>query len=138
MGRQAEAALLIRRPVQTAIQLLDMICKPFEGCDAEFEADDPAKPGHEHPVYTYYTDPLGPLGQLIAEAFAPERNWIADWVTWEKSDDFGNEGNGNVRDLWYEGPKRTFSRRYDFWAPIQRTPPLRQAIGCIFVHRGRL
>ncbi len=120
MGRAAEQMLLVRQPGQTALQLLDAICEPYRGCDAEFEAEDPKKPGRIHPHYTFYTDPVGPLGLLIAEAFAADRNWADEWRAWRKSDDFGNEGTGNVRDCWEDGcyapgcPMQKFSQRYDF------------------------
>jgi hypothetical protein len=53
------------------LDLLDEICNPYRGCDAEFEAEDTQRPGHIHPDYTFYTDPEGPLGRLMVEAFAP-------------------------------------------------------------------
>jgi hypothetical protein len=120
MGLSATEALKIRQSGQSALQLLDMICLPYKGCDAEFEAEDPSKRGHINPAFTFYTDPPGPLGKLIAEAFAPERDWIGDWIAWCNSSDFGNEGNGNVRDMWEDSgdypecPMAQFSRRYDF------------------------
>ena len=114
MGLAAEAALKIRQPGQTALALLDMICRPYEGCDAEFEGEDPKHRGHIHPDYTFYTDPVGPLGVLIAEAFAPDRDWVADWRAWRLSPQYGEEGVGNVRDMWEDGPMEKFDRRYDF------------------------
>lgn len=71
MGRQAESILKRRKPEESALDLLDEICRPYMGCDAEFEAEDPKKPGKIHPDYTFYTDPEGPLGKLMIEAFAP-------------------------------------------------------------------
>jgi hypothetical protein len=110
MGKAAMLALKMRTN-QPALALLDEICKPYEGCDAEFETtrEDEALLGGCHD----YCNPDGPLGTLIAEAFAPERNWKAEWKDWIGSDDFGNEGNGNVRDNWYDGPEREFRKRYD-------------------------
>jgi len=69
MGRGAEMALQMRTN-QTALELLDMICEPYRGADAEFEAVDPDNPRQIHPLFTYYTDPSGPLGILMREAFA--------------------------------------------------------------------
>lgn len=114
MGKAAEAALCHRTPDQKAIDLLDVLCGPYRGCDAEFEAEDPADPRRIHPEFTFYTDPAGPLGKLIAEAFAPARDWIADWAAWKLSPDYGNEGTGNVRDHWYAVPKAAFAERYEF------------------------
>jgi hypothetical protein len=116
MGLAAEKALAIRAQGQAALALLDMICEPYRGCDAEFEAEDPNQRGRLHPDYTYYTDPKGPLGRLMSEAFAPERDWIGDWAKWKASSDYGNEGTGNVRDAWYDkdGPSQKFARRYEF------------------------
>lgn len=114
MGHAAEAALKMRKPGQSAIELLDLICEPYRGCDAEFEAEDPANPRCVNPHFTFYTDPAGPLGRLVAEAFAPARDWIGDWSAWALSSDFGEEGTGNVRDHWYAGPMAHFDQRYAF------------------------
>lgn len=79
MGKTAEAMLRMRTD-QTALMLLDMICFPYEGCDAEFEAEDPNNPGHMHPDYVFYTDPDGPMGKLIIEAFGePGKDYIGAW-----------------------------------------------------------
>lgn len=79
MGRMAEVVLKLRTnpTTQTALSLLDQICEPYRGADAEFEAVDPKRPGHTHPEYGQYTDPKGTLGILIREAFAPNVDWIA-------------------------------------------------------------
>ena len=76
MGLMAGMALKMRT-TQTALSLLDEICKPYRGADAEFEAEDPNRPGHTHPEYWRYSDPNGPLGILIREAFDPTVDWIA-------------------------------------------------------------
>lgn len=76
MGRMAAMAIKMRTS-QTALELLDEICTPWQGCDAEFEAVDPDNPGHTHPVYCRYTDPEGPLGRLIQEAFDSKTDWLA-------------------------------------------------------------
>ncbi len=56
MGLQAEMALNMRTN-QTALELLDVICEPYRGADAEFDG---------------ITEPNQPLGLLMAEAFSPE------------------------------------------------------------------
>jgi hypothetical protein len=107
MGVAAEVALKMRTN-QKAIDILDQICKPWQGCDAEFEAEDPENQGHDHPDYTFYTDPNGPLGILITEAFG------------KKGKDYKYKNNGNMdafekaQEEWGCGPCRKFDDRYDF------------------------
>lgn len=104
MGRAATAALK-RRTTETALELLDEICEPHRNCDAEFEAEDPKKRGHVHPDYGNYTDPNGPLGKLIAEAFGEAgRDYIAPYLS-------EDEAGG---DAWYDGTYTAFKNRYEF------------------------
>lgn len=111
MGRMAEIALKMRTN-QNALALLDEICKPYRGADAEFEADDPNNPGNQHPEYCRYTDPKGPLGILIQEAFAPTVDWIAvQRKVEETGDDDKTEG---FYESWGEGPAKQFDDRYEF------------------------
>lgn len=100
---------------RTALQILDEICEPWRGHDAEFESEDPDKPGHVHPDYDDWLHPLAPLGKLIAEAFGESGHDYA------KGFDIDNEGNGrdsedpeHAVEVWYEGPLKSFRRRYDF------------------------
>lgn len=83
-----------------ALDVLDVICKPYRNRDAEFEAVDPNNPTSIHPLYDFYTDPDGPLGRLIAIAFAakPEELWIGD----------------DTSSPWMEGPYTKFIKRYGF------------------------
>ncbi len=110
MGRMAEMALKLRTN-QTALTLLDEICEPYRGCDAEFEAEDPNNPGQTHPEYDRYTDPKGPLGILIQEAFDPMVDWIALQRKVKESgdDDELEEFHNN----WGYGPEKQFVARYD-------------------------
>ena len=62
MSIRAEAKKISQRE---ALRLLDLICEPWRGCDAEFEAED--------------MDFNAPLGRLIAAAFAPGRKWEPMW-----------------------------------------------------------
>ena len=111
MGRAAVMALKMRT-TQTALALLDEICEPYRGADAEFEAVDPDKPGHIHPEYTFYTNPNGPLGILIREAFSPNVDWIAlQKEAYESGDDDKIEAFDNS---WYDGPHKQFDDRYKF------------------------
>jgi len=111
MGRMAEMALKMRTS-QTALELLDEICEPYRGADAEFEAEDPDNPGHTHPEYCRYTDPKGPLGILIREAFEPKTDWIALQRKIEAT------GNSDLIEEFYEswgvGPEKQFDSRYEF------------------------
>jgi hypothetical protein len=102
MGLAAEIAIKARTD-QMAIELLDKICFPYKGCDAEFEAEDPLRPGFIHPEYNSYTDPNGPLGLLIAEAFGePNRDYYTEWLQDEDSES------------WWDGPYGQFRQRYSF------------------------
>jgi hypothetical protein len=108
MGIAAEVALKMRT-TQKAIDILDQICKPWYGCDADFEAEDPNNLGHDHPDYGSYTDPQGPLGILIAEAFGkPGKDY-------KYKLDGTYETNEKESDKWYDGPYRKFRKRYDIY-----------------------
>ncbi len=111
MGRMAEIALRMRTN-QTALVLLDVICEPYRGADAEFEAEDPKRPGHTHPEYCRYTDPKGPLGILIQEAFAPKVDWIALQSKAEKTSD--DDKIEAFYESWGDGPEKQFDARYEF------------------------
>jgi len=111
MGRMAEMALKMRTN-QTALALLDEICEPYRGSDAEFEAVDPNNPGHIHPEYSHYTEPNGPLGILIREAFAPSVDWLAlQCEVLATGDDDKIE---EFYESWGDGPEEQFSARYEF------------------------
>jgi hypothetical protein len=111
MGRMAEMALKMRAN-QTALELLDEICEPYRGSDAEFESEDPKNPGNIHPEYCRYTDPKGPLGVLIREAFDPTVDWIALQREAEKSGD--DDNIEEFYESWGTGPEGKFDARYEF------------------------
>lgn len=76
MGAGAIAVLKVVDPRsltrEQALDILDDICGPWRGRDAEFEAaEDGAR-------YCRYDDLEGPLGALVAAAFAPERDWVGE------------------------------------------------------------
>lgn len=111
MGRMAIMALKMRTN-QTAIEILDQICEPYRGCDAEFEAPDPNNPGKVHPDYGSYTDINAPIGILIAEAFSTNVNWAELWrKAIESNDDDKIEEFFNK---WYDEPYAQFRQRYEF------------------------
>ena len=111
MGRMAEMALKMRTN-QTALALLDEICEPYRGSDAEFEAEDPNNLGHQHPEYCRYTDPKGPLGILIREAFDSSTDWIARQKEAEESGD--DDKVEEFYESWGDGPAKQFDARYEF------------------------
>jgi hypothetical protein len=111
MGRAAVLALKMRTN-QSALELLDEICEPYRGADAEFEAEDPKNPGHIHPEYDGYTDFNGPLGILIREAFDPNTDWLALREEAIKSGD--DEKIEDFHSRWYNGPYTQFHERYEF------------------------
>jgi len=111
MGRMAEMALKMRTN-QTALALLDEICEPYRGADAEFEAVDPNNPRHTHPEYWRYTDPKGPLGILIREAFDPTVDWVA---LQRKAEETGDDDKiEQFYESWGVGPASQFDARYEF------------------------
>lgn len=83
MGKMAEVLVSRRLPGESAIDLLDKICKPYANTDAEFESEDPENLGCVHPDFDSYTDPLpkAALGMLMLEAFA--LNGVADRERYE-------------------------------------------------------
>lgn len=111
MGRMAEMALKMRTN-QPALELLDTICETYRGADAEFEAEAPSNPGRTHPEYFRYTDPKGPLGILIQEAFDSKTDWIALQRKAEETGD--DEKIEEFYESWGEGPEKQFDSRYEF------------------------
>ena len=111
MGRTAMMVLHLRSN-QTALELLDMTCEPYRGSDAEFEAVDPNNPGRTHPEYGRYTDPKGPLGILIREAFDPTVDWIDLQRIAEETGD--NDKIEEFYESWGTGPEKQFDARYEF------------------------
>jgi hypothetical protein len=107
MGRMAEAVLKRRRPGESALDLLDEICGPYRGCDAEFEAA-------EKETYDSYTDPTAALGRLMIEAFAP--NGAADldrYAAMFAAED--DEGEDDPTEAWWDEVYGPFRKRYKFW-----------------------
>lgn len=103
MGHAAEAAKLASDTwppsKEKALALLDKICNPWRGCDAEFEAKDPDNPRNVHPVESDYKYPPHALGELLAVAFGEGR-------TFDHDDD---------DDPYYDVVIAPFSRRYQLY-----------------------
>lgn len=120
IGLLAQTLWERRQPGETALELLDQACAGYRNCDAEFEAEDPNNPGHDHPEYCSYTDPhpKAGLGMLIVEAFSP--NGVVDLPKYEAMliGDDGSEGAAEREevacDLWWAGPYAQFRKRYGF------------------------
>lgn len=119
MGLTAEAAVAGRKPGQTALEILDWICRPYHGCDAEFEASDPDRPGCVHPRFGDYTSPHpeAALGMLMLEAFAPvpledavERYRLVNGY----EDDADAAEHERVTELWWREVYEPFNARYSF------------------------
>jgi hypothetical protein len=106
------AAVLVdrRKPGETALQLLDLICEPWRGCDAEFESTDPNDPHKINPDYQDSRDPIAPLGQLICEAFAP--NGLADLARFQAA---YRADPDEAYDEWADTVLAPFAAHYQFY-----------------------
>ena len=115
MGRMGQMLYERRRPEETAIDLLDQICMPYKNCDAEWEAGDPARPGHKHPDIDSYTDPdpKAGIGMLMVEAFAP--NGLKDLPRYQPMFDADHPDHESATDAWFEEVYDKFKARYEFW-----------------------
>lgn len=112
MGKQAQAMFQSRPQGMTAMQILDLICEPHRGCDAEFEAEDPNRPGYVHPEFDDWRDPhpKAGLGMLMVEAFAP--NGVADFERYAPA--FDERDDEEALDAWYAEVQDPFRKRYEF------------------------
>lgn len=114
MGKMAEVLLSRRLPGESAIDLLDKICRPYAKTDAEFESEDPNDPNCVHPDYDRYTDPhpKAALGMLMLEAFAP--NGVTDLKRFEPmlAD---HPDSAAACDAWWEEVYGQLKMRYGFW-----------------------
>jgi hypothetical protein len=129
LGRRIGAAVQVayerRLPYEPALSILDRFCKG-RGGDAEWEAEDPKRPGFQHPEIGHYTDPdpAAGLGMLMVEAFAP--NGLKDLSKYHGV--LGYTPTGNTKadvklvaaaeqsaDLWHKEVYAPFKKRYKFW-----------------------
>ena len=109
MGHAANAVLRTKKRFTKAqaLKVLDDICKPWKGCDAEFEAEDPKRPNYTHPEYGQYTDPQAALGKLIAIALGkPDHDYVQEF---ERELEASGEDSS-----WFDGPYEKFRKRYRF------------------------
>jgi hypothetical protein len=107
MATAARLALSERRAGEDAISILDRICMPHRGRDAEFEAEDPDG-------YDSETDPhpKAALGMLMLEAFAPDgADSLARYAGMGSDDPDEDE---RVTDLWWNEVYEPFRARYAF------------------------
>lgn len=114
IGLAAELVLSRRQPGDTALGLLDAVCKGYSGCDAVFEAEDPNRPGYVNPEFRdyRYPHPKAALGMLMLEAFAP--NGVADLAKYAPMLAPHPEGD-KAYELWWDEVCQQFRKRYDFW-----------------------
>lgn len=113
IGLAAEEATRSRVPGEAPLTILDRICGPYRGADAEFEAEDPSKPGFVHPEFSDYTDPhpKAALGMLMLEAFAP--NGVSDLARYAPM--FGTgPGEEAACDAWWAEVYEPFKKRFGF------------------------
>ncbi len=110
MGLAAHLVLPRRRADDQALALLDAICGPFRGCDAEFEAEDLDDPDAQHLEFNDYRDPHpnAALGMLMVEAFAP--NGLLDLGRYAPA----LHGDDDAYDRWADEVETPFRERYDF------------------------
>ncbi len=114
VGPQAEVALRNRQPGETALDILDRLCEPWRGTDAEWESTDPSDPDSVHPEFLLWTDPhpKAALGLLMVEAFAP--NGLADLGRYEAQFDADDPDEEAACEAWWEEVYEPFKRRYNF------------------------
>lgn len=113
VGLAAELALSQRQPGETALSLLDKVCKGYGG-DAEFDAEDPHDPDSMHPDFFDYRDPhpKAALGMLMLEAFAP--NGLADLGRYAPMLDDNLPDSDQANELWWDEVCEPFRKRYGF------------------------
>jgi hypothetical protein len=114
VGHAAEIAIKARLQGETALALLDRVCKKYRGYDAEFEAEDPNNPGTVHPDYDSYTDPHpnAALGMLMVEAFAP--NGLTDLPKYAAMLNGEGDEEEAACDAWWQDVYEPFRKRYGF------------------------
>mgnify|MGYP003430721545 FL=1 len=114
IGQAAELAIATRKSGETALGILDRICKKYRGSDAEFEAEDPEAPGNVHPDYGDYRDPHPQcaLGRLMVEAFAPAG--LEDLSRYAPMLDADDPLEEAAYDAWAAEVEAPFSKRYGF------------------------
>lgn len=121
MGHAARVALKSRNG-RTALQILDDICEPWRGYDAEFESDNPDRPSEVHPEYADYFEPNGPLGILAIEAFGePGRDYRAEINTLtSKAEETDHDSDWDAVNDWWDfytdkdGPAGKVHDRFEF------------------------
>ncbi len=113
IGLAAEEAVRGRKENESALEILDRICRPWQGADAEFEAEDPNRPEYVHPEFDDYRDPHpgAALGMLLVEAFAP--NGLEDLPRYSPMLDGGTDEEAAC-DAWLTEIHDPFAERYDF------------------------
>ncbi len=125
IGTLVQIAYERRLRDEAALDILDRFCMG-RGGDAEWEAEDPRRPGLSHPEILDYTDPhpAAGLGMLMVEAFAP--NGLNDLPRYRGVMGYKPTGVSETdrelelaseiaSDRWSEEVYRPFMERYGFW-----------------------
>lgn len=122
IGLAAQEAVRNRMNNEAALSILDRLCAPFKGTDAEWEAFDPKNPGRIHPEFSNFTDPHpnAALGMLMVEAFAP--NGLADLPRYQymvpslrSGGDYDVDLDEAAVDAWWKEVYEPLKKRYGFW-----------------------
>ena len=114
IGLASIEAVRSRKPGESALSILDRLCTPYRGDDAEFESMDPNKPDYVHPECDDWRYPHRSmaLGMLMLEAFAP--NGIDDLARYHPMLDGEGVAQEDAWAAWKSEVCDPFSDRYYF------------------------
>jgi hypothetical protein len=123
MGWMAHELVVLRRPGDSALEILDLICAPYRDTHAQFEAWHSDLPGRMGDAFERYTDPhpAAWLGMLMVEAFAP--HGLADLPRYRAMTEArrgarlapGGAAAETAYLAWWSEVYVPFRMRYGFW-----------------------
>jgi len=123
MGWMAHELIVLRKPDDTALAILDLICAPYRNTHAQFDAWSSDLPGRMGEAFMRYTDPHPDawLGLLMVEAFAP--HGLADLPRYRPMLDAargerlapGGAAAEAAYLAWWSEVYVPFRTRYGFW-----------------------
>ncbi len=121
IGWMAHELVVLRKPGDSALDILDVICAPHRGTHAQFAAWDSDYPGSAGHGFARYTDPHPEawLGMLMVEAFAPRG--LADLPRYRAMLDGssrlapGTDAAEVAYLAWWSEVYVPFRTRYGFW-----------------------
>ncbi len=113
IDRAAQRAVFARKAGESALDILDRICFPHSGSDAEFESTDPNDADRVHPEFDdcRHPHPHAALGMLMLEAFAP--NGVSDLPRYAPMLEDCQEADDACAAWWAE-VREPFRKRYGF------------------------